>query len=38
MQFFDIKRVSKKSYLLLNNNIEDDVFHNSIERFFYFDL
>ena len=38
MQFFDIKRISKKSYIILNNNIEDNVFHNSIERFFHFDI
>ena len=31
MQFFEIKTVSKKSDLLVNNNIEDDVFHNSLE-------
>ena len=38
MQFFDFKRISKKSNFLLKNNMEDTVFHNSREEFFCFDF
>ena len=37
MQFLEFKRISKKSWVLVNSNIEDAILQFS-ERFFYFDL